>query len=105
MSMQRSHVVSPSASCLQQLCLPKSLSPTYLIGIVASSRIMPMLSPQAKLPAARVPNAELRRCMEIPVLHKNRLDVVRRRWGEAWARGPPSGNTFTRRANQDARAS
>lgn len=70
MSMQCLYVVSPSASRPQQLCLPKSLSPTYLIGIVASSRIMPTLFPQAKVPTARVPNMEPRMCMEIPVLHK-----------------------------------
>lgn len=109
MSMQRIHVVSPSASYPQQLCLPKSLSPTYLIGIVASSRKMPMLSPQAKLPTARVPNMEPRRCMEIPVLHKESPRCRATSVGESLAplvrSGRPSGITFTRRANQDGRAS
>lgn len=85
MSMQRIHVVSPSASYPQQLCLPKSLSPTYLIGIVASSRKMPMLFPQAKLTTARVPNMEPRMCMEIPVLHKESPRCRATSVGESWA--------------------
>lgn len=94
------YAVSPSARALTGRA-PGRLSPSFLLGIVASRRIMPMLCHRQNSQRPEIPTRNHAGVWRSPFYTTDRLDAVLHRWGGGvvgashCAQGPPSGHTFT----------
>lgn len=80
------HAVSPSARALTGRASDR-LSPSFLLGIVALSRIMPMLCHRQNYQRPEIPTRNHTGVWRSPSYTTDRVDAVRPRWGEAWV--PP----------------